>query len=133
MPVGSPFFSGLHDLLAPTYLPRNLAGHLRASPGLAPIESLHGMARVLLVLPGMDSLAQQSEVWVEKIHSAGRGEHFVVERFPEMKHGWTQMPDGWLQDDEKELKAEIFNKTVGFVRSMWTEVHRKPVENQDEA
>jgi acetyl esterase/lipase len=120
MPAASPFLAGTQDLLAPTYLPRDEAGHHRASPGLAGIEALHDMARVLLVLPGMDSLAAQSEVWVEKVHSGGRGEHLQVERFPEMKHGWTQMPDGWLQDNEKELKAEIFDKTVSYVRNVWT-------------
>jgi acetyl esterase/lipase len=127
MPAGSPFWAGTHDLMAPTYLPRDKAGHLRASPGLAATEALHDMARILLVLPGMDSLAAQSEVWVEKLHSSGRGEHLQVERFPEMKHGWTQMPDGWLQDNERELKTEIFDKTVTYVRNMWTQVHRKSV------
>jgi acetyl esterase/lipase len=133
MPAGSPFLAQTQDLLAPTYLPRTEAGHHRASPGLAEIEALHDMARVLLVLPGMDSLAAQSEIWVEKLHSGGRGEHLQVERFPEMKHGWTQMPDGWLQDNEKELKAEIFDKTVTYVRNMWTQVHRKPVGAQETA
>jgi acetyl esterase/lipase len=127
MPTGSQFWGETHDLLTQTYLPRELAGHFRASPGLASSEALHDKARVLLVLPGMDSLAAQSEAWVEKLHSDGRGEHLQVERFPEMKHGWTQMPDGWLSDNERELKAEIFNKTVTYVRSMWTQVHRKAV------
>jgi len=131
MPAGSSFWVETHDLLSTTYLPRDVAGHLRASPGLAPTDALHDMARLLLVLPGMDSLAEQSEVWVEKLHSGGRGEHLQVERFPEMKHGWTQMPDGWLQDNERELKAEIFNKTVTYVRNMWTQVHRKSVGTQE--
>jgi len=130
MAAGSPFWAETHDLLSTTYLPREAAGHFRASPGLAPTDALHDMARVLLVLPGMDSLAEQSEVWVEKLHSDGRGEHLQIERFPEMKHGWTQMPDGWLQDSERELKAEIFSKTVTYVSNMWTQVHRKPVEAQ---
>jgi acetyl esterase/lipase len=124
MPASSPFWSEVSDLLAPTYLPREAAGHLRASPGLAATEALHDMARVLLVLPGKDSLAEQSEIWVEKLHSGGRGEHLQVERYPEMKHGWTQMPDGWLQDDERELKAEIYNKTVAYVRNMWNQGER---------
>jgi hypothetical protein len=106
-------------MLAPTYLPRELAGHPRASPGLANVQGLHRMARCLLVLPELDTLAEQSETWVKVMETGGRADDLVVERFPGVTHGWTQMPDGWLGEAEKRSKTEIFDKTVAFTRSIW--------------
>lgn len=120
LPADSPFWSGLSDLLMPTYLPRELAGHPRASPGLASVrDGLHAMARVLLVLPEKDSLAKQSEEWVERVGEEGRAEHLRVERVREMAHGWTQMPDGWLSGQAKEEKVRMFNLAVEFTRKVW--------------
>jgi acetyl esterase/lipase len=119
LPPGNPFWSETSDILAPTYLPRHMAAHPRASPGLASTSGLHPQARMFLVLPGLDSLAEQSETWVRKIQDDGRGEHLKVERYAEMKHGWTQMPDGWLKEREKELKDDCYGKTVEFTRRIW--------------
>jgi acetyl esterase/lipase len=119
LPPGSGFWSETSDILAPAYLPREQAGHPRASPGLAATEGLHKMARMLLVLPAMDSLAEQSEAWVAKIVNDGRGDDLRVERYHDMKHGWTQMPDGWLNEREKETKFDIYDKTVEFTRVLW--------------
>lgn len=94
MPIPSGFWEDVNDKLMPTYLPREQAGHPRASPGLADLRDggLHAQARMLLVLPELDNLAHQSEVWVKKVAEQGRDEHLVVERFEGHKHGWTQMP-----------------------------------------
>jgi acetyl esterase/lipase len=120
LPVSSSFWSGVSDVLAPTYLPREEAGHLRASPGLADISTIHKSARILLVLPGVDSLAEQSETWVKKIQDDGsRVDYLRVERYPTMKHGWTQFPDQMIGGDEKKTKIDIFNKTVELVRRVW--------------
>jgi acetyl esterase/lipase len=117
LPVSSPFWSNVSDLLAPTYLPRDQTGHLRASPGLAAISDIHDAARMLLVVPGIDSLAEQSEAWVQKIQENGtRADHLRIERYPTMKHGWTQFPDGWLGEEEKKMKVEIYDKTAELVR-----------------
>ena len=132
MPPGSPFWTGVSDLLAPTYLPRDQVKHHRASPGLAPTEALHAMSRVLLVLPGLDSLAAQSEIWVKKLNESGRGDHLQVERYPKMKHGWTQMPDSWLQDEERKLKAEIYDKTIAYVRDIWTDGEGSTIPSKPE-
>jgi len=119
-PLPSGFWHELNDTLTPTYLPRDQAGHLRASPGLASVrEDLHPAARMLLILPELDSLAEQSEVWVKKVEAEGRGEDLRVERFKGMKHGWTQMPDGWLGEAEKELKDETYDEAVGFTKGIW--------------
>jgi acetyl esterase/lipase len=119
LPPSSQFWSETSDILMPAYLPREQAGHPRASPGLADIEGLHKMARMLLILPGLDSLAEQSETWVTKVGEDGRGHDLRVERYPDMRHGWTQMPDGWLNEREKETKLDIYNTTMEFTRSIW--------------
>ncbi|KAF2665212.1 alpha/beta-hydrolase [Microthyrium microscopicum] len=114
------FWAATDDLLAPTYLPRDMAGHPRASPGLAAVAAVHSAARMLLVLPENDSLADQSEAWVKKVQEDGtRTKHLRVERYPAMKHGWTQFPDSFLKDEEKQAKIEVFGKTIEFVRGIW--------------
>ncbi|KAF1982444.1 alpha/beta-hydrolase [Aulographum hederae CBS 113979] len=118
-PVPKGFWSETSDLLAPTYLPREQAGHPRASPGLADLEGLHDQARMLLVLPSNDSLAHQSEIWVKKVKEHRRGGDLRVERYEDMKHGWTQMPEGWLSDEEKRTRKDIFEKTLEFTRDLW--------------
>jgi acetyl esterase/lipase len=119
-PNKNAFWTTVADILTPTYLPRDQAAHPRASPGLAPISAIHNSARMLLVLTGKDSLATQSEEWVRKVEDdATRVEHLQIQRYPTMKHGFTQFPDGWLSAEDKEKKYEIFEKTVEFVRNTW--------------
>lgn len=68
--------------LMPTYLPRDQAGHPRASPGLANLrdDGLHAKAKILLVLPELDTLAAQSDVWIKKVEEEGRSGDLTVER-----------------------------------------------------
>ena len=119
LPVTGGFWSELDDKLMPTYLPRKQAGEPRASPGLADLQGLHPRAKILLVLPELDSLAEQSEVWVEKVQREGRGEDLVVVRYEGMKHGWTQMPVSWLNGEERKTRADVFGRTVAFIRGVW--------------
>jgi len=122
LPVGNPFWSDVSDVLQPTYLSREQAGHPRASPGLASIKDggLHPAARMFLVLPELDTLAEQSETWVRKVIAEGRGDDLRVERFKGMQHGWTQMPDQMLNTpEEKKTKKEIHDEAVVFVRDIW--------------
>jgi acetyl esterase/lipase len=114
----------LEATLMPTYLPRSQAGHPRASPGLADIRDegkggLHGKAKMLLVLPEMDTLAEQSEVWVEKVGAEGKGGDLRVERVRGVLHGWTQFPDSWLKEEDRRAKGEMFDKAREFVESAW--------------
>lgn len=51
--------------------------------------------------------------------SEGRGHDLLVERYEDMKHGWTQMTPSWLSEKEKKTRLEIFEKTVAFTRSPW--------------
>ena len=88
LPVSAGFWSETNDKLMPTYLPREQAGEPRASPGLADVrKGLHSRAKMLLVLPELDTLAEQSEVWVKKVEREGRGNDLEVARFEGMKHG----------------------------------------------
>ena len=121
LPATAAFWSELHDMLAPTYLPRAEAAHPRASPGLADIKDggLHDRARLLLILPELDTLSEHSEVWVKKLQENGRGEHLRVERYKGMKHGWTQMPQSWLGPEEKKTRVESFEIARDFVKRMW--------------
>jgi acetyl esterase/lipase len=114
----------LEATLMPTYLPRSQAGHPRASPGLADIRDegkggLHEKAKMLLVLPEMDTLAEQSEIWARKVEAEGRGGDLQVERVRGVLHGWTQFPDSWLKEEERRLKWEMFDKAREFVKSAW--------------
>jgi acetyl esterase/lipase len=124
LPVSSPFWAEINDTLAPTYLPRELASHPRASPGLTDVQScLHSMARIQLVLPELDDLAHQNELWAQKVIEAGRGDHLQVERYKDMQHGWTQMPDQMLGKEERNTKEEVFEKTVIFIKNVWEKIN----------
>ncbi len=121
LPATKRFWSELADTLAPTYLSRDDASHPRASPGLADIidGGLHEQARILLILPELDSLAEQSEKWVKKLQENGRGQHLRVERYKGMKHGWTQMPVSWLGVAERQTRTESFEIARDFVGRVW--------------
>ncbi|TRM65014.1 Alpha/Beta hydrolase protein [Schizophyllum amplum] len=119
MPASKTFWRESFDILHQTYLPREQAGHPRASPGLADLSALHEQARMYLVLPELDSLAEQSEVWVKKVEEEGRAEDLKVTRVKGMRHGWTQMPVSWLDDEEKRTREETFVTAVQFVKDAW--------------
>jgi hypothetical protein len=53
---------GLFSIMGPTYLPKKLRGHPRASPGLVDPDNIQKNAAIFLVLPEKDSLAVQSDV-----------------------------------------------------------------------
>lgn len=109
----------LEDELMPTYLPRNRASEPRASPGLAPISGLHPQARIMLVLPELDTLAEQSEVWVHKVNEQGRGQHLQVQRYRGMVHGWTQFPDTFKDTEAQSTTRESFASAVRFIEECW--------------
>ena len=120
LPVSKGLWAETNDRLMPTYLPRDQAHQHRASPGLADVRNgLHPQAKILLVLPELDSLSEQSAVWVNKVIAEGRDDDLVVEKFENMKHGWTQMPTSWLSEEEKKTRLEAFEKTVAFTSSVW--------------
>jgi ATP-dependent RNA helicase DDX3X len=60
---------GLFSIMGPTYLPKKLRAHPRASPGLNDPEHIQKNAAIFLVLPENDSLAVQSDVWVDKMRN----------------------------------------------------------------
>lgn len=119
MALPSAFWTQVADSLAPTYAERDQTSHPRVSPGLASLDSLHPAARVFLVLCELDTLAEQSKEWVSKVQAHERTEHLVVEDVANMKHGWTQMPDGWLSEEEKQAKKAVFTKATAFVEWAW--------------
>jgi acetyl esterase/lipase len=119
MPKANKFWEFTGDVLAPSYLPRDQAGHHRASPGLAPVENIHNNARMLLILPALDSLAAQSEVWVEKVEGSDRKDRLEVLRYPKRAHGWTQFPDQMLDEEARQEKNDTYDKSVEFVLQTW--------------
>lgn len=63
-----PRMPGLFSIMGPTYLPRKLRSHPRASPGLVDPGNVQKNAAIFLVLPEKDTLAVQSDVWVDKMN-----------------------------------------------------------------
>ncbi|KAH7402576.1 hypothetical protein BKA66DRAFT_404420 [Pyrenochaeta sp. MPI-SDFR-AT-0127] len=63
-----PRMPGLFSIMGPTYLPRKLRAHPRASPGLVDPGNVQKNAAIFLVLPEKDTLAVQSDVWVDKMN-----------------------------------------------------------------
>ena len=118
-PPKSRFFD--FDALWSSYLPRESGAHPRASPGLVSVEKggLHPQARMLLVLPELDSLSEQSESWVKKVKEEGRSSHLQVKRYPGMKHGWLQFPISWLSEEEKKTRDECYESAVSIIRDIW--------------
>ncbi|RMZ86367.1 hypothetical protein DV736_g6406, partial [Chaetothyriales sp. CBS 134916] len=106
--------------LMPKYMPAWQRAHPRASPGLAPLEGLHPQARIMLVLPELDSLSDQSMAWIEKLAQEGRGADLEVLQVPGVMHGWTQFPDSWLKsDDDRAKKYMVFEAARDFVQQVW--------------
>ena len=104
----------LDDILMPTYLPKEQRSHPRASPGLVDIESLHPRAKVFLVLPEMDTLSEQSEVWIKKMEDAKQSQRLQVYRAKGMKHGWVNFPESWIGDAEKAEKKRAYDAMWAF-------------------
>ncbi|KAJ9479262.1 Esterase/lipase [Pseudozyma hubeiensis] len=125
MGLPSAFWTQVADSLAPTYAERDQTSHPRVSPGLASLDSLHPSARMFLVLCELDTLSEQSKQWVSKVQAHKRTEHLVVEDVANMKHGWTQMPDGWLSPEEKQAKEAVFTKATAFVDWAWNGAERQ--------
>lgn len=108
--------------LMPKYLPIEKRAHPRASPGLGEIKDggLHAQARVMLILPELDSLSGQSMEWVKKVEVEGREVDLVTQQVPGVMHGWTQFPDSWLKsDEERQKKVMVFRKAREFVQEIW--------------
>jgi acetyl esterase/lipase len=109
--------------LMPKYMPTKFTGHPRASPGLAPIEGLHQKAKIMLVLPELDSLSSQSLIWVKKVEDEGRKDDLTIVPVPKMMHGWTQFPDSWLKtEEERTAKYEVFRRAREFVEKIWADL-----------
>lgn len=112
--------SRIESELMPTYLPRHLAAHPRASPGLVDLSNLHDNAKIWLCLPELDTLAEQSGIWVEKVKNEGRGDDLIVRHVEGVMHGWTQFPDGWSGVDAKRKKWEVFEEAKDLVKRAWS-------------
>ncbi|KAF2477318.1 alpha/beta-hydrolase [Lindgomyces ingoldianus] len=138
---------GLFSILGPTYLPKRLRPHPRASPGLADPSDIQKNAAIFLVLPEKDSLAVQSDVWVDKMNLSGwngpirfgdgragdwnghegglpltaRHENGGLEVWhaPRCRHGWTQFPEIVLGDHEKRERDLGFTRALEFVKESW--------------
>ncbi|KAF1975501.1 alpha/beta-hydrolase [Bimuria novae-zelandiae CBS 107.79] len=147
---------GLFSIMGPTYLPKKLRAHPRASPGLVDPKNVQKNAAILLVLPEKDSLAVQSDVWVDKMNSEGwngpvrfgdgrdndwnghqggasltpskKNGGMEVWHAPNCRHGWTQFPVAFLGKHEKEERMLVFERTMEFVKEKWAKT--LPVEGQ---
>lgn len=111
----------IEDQLMPKYLPVERRADVRASPGLASIkDDLHPKAKMLLVLPELDSLSDQSWKWVDRVGAEGRGEDLEVDHVKGEMHGWTQFPDSWIKSEEsRKKKYDSFQRAADFVGRWW--------------
>jgi acetyl esterase/lipase len=138
---------GLFSIMGPTYLPKKLRSHPRASPGLVDPDNVQKNAAILLVLPEKDTLAVQSDVWVDKMNSNGwngpvrfgdgrEGDWDGFQGGPDVKendangglevwnapgctHGWTQFPEPFLSKHAKSERDLVFDRTLNFVKQQW--------------
>lgn len=143
----------LEGELMPTYLPKELTTHPRASPGLVHTSAstststslpkstapntnteepqamiigkgtLHPSAKFLAILPALDTLSASNEAWITSMHDHhhNANEILTVERVLGVLHGWTQFPDGFLDEDAKVKKKEVFELAVRFVKELWNQ------------
>ena len=110
----------LDDHLVATYVSREMAGHPRASPGLVDTSiDLHKNAKILLILSGIDTLWEQSKIWVEKIKNEGRGPDLQTIRYEDRKHGWTTIPEIALSAEERKTRLEVLDECVRFTSAAW--------------
>lgn len=142
-----PRMPGLFSIMGPTYLPKRLRAHPRASPGLINPENIQKNAAIFLVLPEKDTLAVQSDVWVDKMNCSGWHGHvrfgdgrqndwngskggqpypqvddnggLEVWHAPECRHGWTQFPDIAVGKHERKERQLVFERTLQFVKDAW--------------
>ncbi|PVI06580.1 alpha/beta-hydrolase [Periconia macrospinosa] len=140
---------GLFSIMGPTYLPKKLRAHPRASPGLVHPDNLQKNAAIFLVLPEKDTLAVQSDVWVDKMNTSGwngparfgdgrendwnghsGGGDASMDRSrenggleiwhaPMCRHGWTQFPEPVLGKHEKKERLLVFARMLDFVKDNW--------------
>ena len=122
----------IDDHLASTYVSREMAAHPRASPGLVDTStSLHKNAKTLLILSGLDTLWEQSEIWTRKVDAEGRGGDMKTMRYEDRKHGWTQIPEIALSKEERKTRLEVLDECVRFARLTWE--GRDPVAIMEDA
>lgn len=119
----------LGETLRNAYIPPDKVAHLRASPGLAPPSALHSATRSLLILPELDSLAEQSNTWVGELRKNGilqevdndtgqtigraiqhDGPTVRVHRIKGMTHGFTTYPDTFLDHNTRYTKALVMEQ-----------------------
>ncbi|KAJ4286047.1 hypothetical protein N0V90_013394 [Kalmusia sp. IMI 367209] len=138
---------GLFSIMGPTYLPKKLRAHPRASPGLVDPDNIQKNAAIFLVLPEKDTLAVQSDAWVDQMNLSGwhgpvrfgdgrpndwngydgglpltpseTNGGLEVWHAPKCRHGWTQFPVTWLGKHEKQERTLVFKRTLDFVKQNW--------------
>ncbi|KAK5164675.1 uncharacterized protein LTR77_009881 [Saxophila tyrrhenica] len=110
----------IDDHLAATYVSREMAAHPRASPGLVDTSvGLDKNAKILLILSGLDTLWEQSEIWCKKVTAEGRGEDMKTMRYEERKHGWTTIPEIALSSEERKTRLEVLEECIRFTKVTW--------------
>jgi len=118
--------------LAATYVSREMSGHPRASPGLVDTRAcLHKNAKALLILSGLDTLWEQSEIWVKKVEAEGRLRDMKVMRYEDRKHGWTTIPEIALSKEERKTRLEVLEECVRFTDVAWQGRDPVAVMNRD--
>ena len=53
------------------------------------------------------------------MEEAGRNDELEVRRYPGMKHGWTQFPTSWLNEEEKKARKDAIDGAIALVKEAW--------------
>lgn len=109
----------------------------------ATLDCMHPSTRALLILPQIDTLSEQSEIWVEALDAAEKltispeldgskiGEplilngkqasmgHVRVHRIEKMSHGFTTFPDSFLDEKSKVAKKMVMDQALIYVTAMF--------------
>ncbi|PWN38550.1 alpha/beta-hydrolase [Meira miltonrushii] len=95
------------------YLPQEFVSHLRATMKHATLDCMHPATRALLILPQIDTLSEQSEVWQDSMG------HVRVHRIEKMSHGFTTFPDSFIDEKTRAAKKLVMDQALLYVIEMF--------------
>lgn len=109
----------------------------------ATLDCMHPASRALLILPQIDTLSEQSEIWVEALDAANKlstssekdgsmigkpllldGKqdsmgHVRVHRIEKMSHGFTTFPDSFIDENTRAAKKLVMDQALEYVIEMF--------------
>ncbi|MCO5566272.1 hypothetical protein L7F22_019948 [Adiantum nelumboides] len=131
------------NALKPTNTSSSTQKRTSAAVKHATLDCMHLASRALLILPKIDTLSEQSEVWVEALDAANKlsvspekdgsmigkplllkGKqdsmgHVRVHRIEKMTHGFTTFPDSFIDEKTRAAKKLVMDQALDYVIEMF--------------